>query len=397
MAYSLGLTLYNLSNRRPAGSVGARVPRPAGRVIWLHAPNGESARVMQELARRLVAEDGHPILLTCPDPLPPRDGVIIEIPPADTLAEVRAFLDHWLPDIAVLAEGELRPALLNLATERRIPLLMVAARKPYLLRERDGWYPGLMRGLLAQFQHVLAVDEPSARGFRKAGATANAVEVAGRMEEESAVLPCLEAERDALARQLATRPVWLAAALDEAEEAAIIAAHRAALRLAHRLLLIIVPQDATRAATLATRIETDEGWTVAQRNHDEEPDAETEVFIADAQEFGLWYRLAPITFMGGSLYGSGCNRDPLEPAALGSAIVYGPRPGSYGSTFGRLGAARAARAIGTQSDLAEALGDLLSPDRAARLAQAAWTVASDGAEVTEKVIHLIRHQLGEDG
>jgi 3-deoxy-D-manno-octulosonic-acid transferase len=80
----------------------------------------------------------------------------------------------------------------------------------------------------------------------------------------------------------------------------------------------------------------------------------------------------------------------LEPAALGSAILYGPRPGAYGATFGRLGAARAARAVGSATDLAEALGDLLSPDRAARLAQAAWAVASDGAEVTERVVGMIR-------
>ena len=138
-----------------------------------------------------------------------------------------------------------------------------------------------------------------------------------------------------------------------------------------------------------------EDWQVARRAQDEEPEPETEVYIADnAQEFGLWYRLAPITFMGGSLSGQGCIRDPLEPAALGSAILYGPRPGLFGTTFGRLGAARAARAVGSPTDLAE--GDLLSPDRAARLAQAAWAVTSDGAEVTDKVHALIRNIMDGD-
>ena len=61
--------------------------------------------------------------------------------------------------------------------------------------------------------------------------------------------------------------------------------------------------------------------------------------------------------------------------------------------FGRLGAARAARAVGSATDLGEALGDLLSPDRAARLAQAAWAVASDGAEVTDRVMDLIRRTM----
>lgn len=397
MAYSLGLTLYNLSGRRELAALSDRPPRPAGRLVWLHAPSAEPARALLELARRLVEEDGLPVLLTCPDPLAPRPGLVIQPPPPDTPAEAQAFLNHWRPEIAVFSEGELRPALLHEAVERKLPLLMVGGRSPCFSKQRDGWYPGLMRGLLGHFRAVLTLDEPSARAFRKAGATLSAVEVTGKLEEESAALPYLEAERDSLARLLATRPVWLAAALPEGEEAAIIAAHRAGLRLAHRLLLIVVPQDASRAEHLARRMEHEEGWTVALRSEEQEPDSETEVYIADSQgELGLWYRLAPITFLGGSLAGNGCLRDPLEPAALGSAILYGPRPGPFGTTFGRLGAARAARAVGSATDLAEALGDLLSPDRAARLAQAAWAVASDGAEVTERVVDMIRRVMDGD-
>lgn len=391
MAYSLGLTLYNLANRREAPTAAEWPERPAGRLAWLHAPGAEAARSMMELARRLQEDDGIAVLVTCGDPLARRRGILTGYPPVDAPADARAFLEHWKPEIAVFAEGELRPALLHEALDRKIPLMMVGARVPSFLRERDGWYPGLMRGLLAEFKVILAVDETSARAFRKAGATSSAVEVAGRLEEESAALPCLEAERDALARQFATRPVWLAASLPEAEESAVISAHRAALRLAHRLLLIVVPQDGARSTALADRMRQEEGWTVALRAEDEEPDSETEVYITDGDgEFGLWYRLAPITFLGGSLAGTGCLRDPLEPAALGSAILYGPRPGIFGATFGRLGAARAARAVGSATDLAEALGDLLSPDRAARLAQAAWLVASDGAEATDRCLQILR-------
>jgi 3-deoxy-D-manno-octulosonic-acid transferase len=92
-----------------------------------------------------------------------------------------------------------------------------------------------------------------------------------------------------------------------------------------------------------------------------------------------------------------CNNNPLEPAALGSAILYGPRAGQHGVAFGRLGAARAARAIGSAADLAEALAELLSPDRAARLAQAAWTVTSDGAEATDQAMQVIRRLMDGEG
>jgi 3-deoxy-D-manno-octulosonic-acid transferase len=392
MALSFGRTLYNLTGRRAVGVDLARPARPAGDLIWLHAAEVGCARGLRQLALRLVEELGVTVLLTCPEAVPLTADMLHQPPPPDTPTEARAFLAHWAPALAIIAEGEVRPALMLEAAERRLPMIMVDARAPYLLKAREGWYPGLMRQALQSVRQVLAVDETAGRAFRRAGAPE--VAVAGRMEEPSAALPYHEPERAMLAALMATRPVWLAVDVPAAEEAAVIAAHRSALRLAHRLLLILVPQDAGRAAELAAAMEAAEGWTVALRALDQEPDAETEVYIPDsAAEYGLWYRLAPLSYMGGSLLGEGCARNPMEPAALGSAIIYGPRPGGYGSVFGRLGAAQAARAVGSAGDLGDALSDLLAPDRAARLAQAAWTLASDGVEVTDRVVEFARSVL----
>lgn len=390
---AIGLKLYTLTARSAGAEALPRPPRPAGRLIWLHVPEGLPGRGMVELARRIRDEDGHPVLMTAAEGASLPDGVIHQPAPPDSPAALRAFLDHWRPDALVMCGGEIRPALIHEAGLRTLPLMLVEAEAPHLPPGREGWYPGLMRRALAALGEVSAVNETAARALRKAGAT---VRVSGRMEEPSAALPYNEAEREALARQLATRPVWLAAHLPEAEEAAVIEAHRACLRLAHRLLLIVVPQDPARATALAETVERDEGWITARRVLEEEPEADVELFIADAAEMGLWYRLAPITFLGGSLAGHGCIADPMEAAALGSSLIHGPRPGGHGATFGRLGAARATRSVASAADLAEAVAELLSPDRAARLAQAAWGVASDGVEATERALAAIRRMLGEE-
>lgn len=395
MAYSLGLTLYNLTARRNTGLPPARPARPLGRLIWLHAPQADRASMVQ-LARRLIAESNHAVLLTCANAPPPMPGVMLQPPPGDTPPEARAFLNHWKPDIILMAGGELRPALLHDAQLRAIPVILVNARAPHILAERDGWYPGLTRASLRCFSEIWARDANAAHACRAAGASADRLSITGGLEEGSHALPCTEAERADLARLFGTRPVWLASDLPQAEEAAVIAAHRAVLRLAHRLLLIVVPEDAGRAADLAQSLEQTEGWQVARRSAEQQPGPETEVYIADvATEYGLWYRLAPITYLGGSLVGTGCQRDPLAAAALGSAIIHGPRPGEFADAFAQLGAARATRAVASAADLAEAVGDLLSPDRTARLAQAAWGVTSDGVEVTDRVLALIRKMLGD--
>jgi 3-deoxy-D-manno-octulosonic-acid transferase len=393
MALKLGLTLYSLGQRREAGTEMPRPKRPAGLLAWVNAPSALVARGALQLAQRLVQEDAVNVLLTCPDPLPDLAGVTVTPPPPDTPAEAKAFLDHWHPEVGIFCEGELRPALITEAATRRLPLLMADARSPRLPRDRDGWFPGLIRGALQSFAQIGALDDTAARAFRRAGAPAEIITVTGRLEEPSTVLPANEAERAALTQRFAARPVWFAASLPEAEEDAVLTAHRATLRLAHRLLLIILPETAARAEAISARAEA-EGWAVAHRALDQEPEAETEVFLVDnPAEIGLWYRLAPVSFLGGSLSGTGSLRNPMEAAALGSAILHGPRTGAHGPAFGRLGAARAARAVASSRDLSDAVGDLLAPDRTARLAQAAWAVASEGAEATEALLARIRRLM----
>ncbi|MGP3696823.1 3-deoxy-D-manno-octulosonic acid transferase [Rhodobacter sp. NSM] len=386
MANAFGLSLGTALRRDPAeGPV--RPQRPLGKLVWLHAPSRESARPMAELGRRIILDEGFPVLLTTHAQVGSGGILMVQPPPPDTQAAVADFLDHWKPDAAFMAEGELRPRLIHAAFDRDIPLALVDGIAPRILPGRETWWPGQMRNLLSRFRHVFTVNETAARAFRKAGSSTQVTQVAGRLEEGTLALPCTEAERAALARLLATRQVWLAAGLPEEEEAAIIAAHHAALKLAHRMLLIAVPQEAERAGPLADRFEA-EGWKVARRSADEEPDAETEVFVADGMaELGLWYRLAPVTWLGGSL-GAGCILDPLEAASLGSALIHGPRPGIHGVTFARIAAARASMPVSSSRELAEALADLLAPDRVARLAHAGWAVVSEGTEVTDRMVAL---------
>jgi 3-deoxy-D-manno-octulosonic-acid transferase len=347
-----------------------------------------------ELARRVSLEDGHSVLLSAPAPASDVFGRLSADPPVESPAAARAFLAHWRPDLILMTEGELRPILLHEAALRGIPMILADGSAPYLAGNRRGLWPGLYRECLDHFRQILAVDEVAARALRKRGADVSRLRVEGRMEVGSSALPCNEAERAALVRQFQTRPVWLAASVPEVEDAAVIAAHRSALRLAHRLLLILVPDQPERGEALARHMHDTEGWTVARRSADEEPDEETEVFLADAPaEMGLWYRLAPITFLGGTLAGAGSERDPNEAAALGSAMLHGPRHGTWSDTFQRLAESRATRPVSSPADLAEGLAELLSPDRVARLAQAAWAVSSSGADVTDRVVLLVRDLL----
>ncbi|SPH23817.1 3-deoxy-D-manno-octulosonic acid transferase [Defluviimonas aquaemixtae] len=403
MGRSLALALYMTAAARGGpGPEPARPPRPEGRLVWLHAGADSTSASVAQLAQRLVQEDATLSLLISAEDAPPHlkgfpGGARADLLPPDRLACLRPFLDHWCPDLLILVGASLPPALIVECHDRAIPLVLADFQMTAAAASAWRWRRGMARSLLGRFRRILARESDSAERLRRMAGRNVAVETAGRIEETTEPLHANEAERASLAELLHARPVWLAAACPEAEEEVVLAAQAHAMRFAHRLLLILVPTDPGRAGPLAERVAR-ENWLVALRAREEEPEAAVQVFIAEGMaELGLWYRLAPVTYMGGTLTQRGAGRNPFEPAALGSAILHGPHPGPYPSAYARLAAAGATRQVESAAQLATAVADLIAPDKAATLAHNAWAISSGGAEVAEHVVEVILDTLGSGG
>ena len=150
-----------------------------------------------------------------------------------------------------------------------------------------------------------------------------------------------------------------------------------------------MPDQPAQGPEIAARLAA-EGWDVALRSRDEEPSEGDQIYIADTEgELGLWYRLAPLSYMGGTLSGRGTPRHPYEAAALGSAILHGPKTLDFAPAYARLGQAEAARLLRGSPQLATGIGELLAPDRAAEMAHNAWQLTSSGAGVTDRVVDYL--------
>ncbi|MCB1338314.1 MAG: 3-deoxy-D-manno-octulosonic acid transferase [Maritimibacter sp.] len=388
-----------------AGAGGGKGLRPEGALAWIHVSNSAESLGVPELIERLRdARDDVAVLVTTAerdtdDLLASRlpGDTIVEPVPASTTVDVARFLERWRPDVCVWADNRFDPTLIAAADEAGVPLFLVDARVP----GRTGWrwLPGMRRALLRRFDFVIAVDAAAAEGLAGLGVPADRIEACGFLQEGTAPLPCSSAERDSVAEVLAARPVWLAAGVSGAEVGIVIDAHRQAMRRAHRLLLIVAPQDPGDGPALATRLD-EEGWVTALRSQDDEPGPEVEVFVADVpDELGLWYRLSPIALMGGSLAGTGKDRvqNPYEAAALGSAVLYGPHLGLWRESFERLRSVGAARAVSDVESLTRAVEFLLAPDVVAKMATAAWEVTTSGAEATDRAVALVLDALDTRG
>jgi 3-deoxy-D-manno-octulosonic-acid transferase len=209
-------------------------------------------------------------------------------------------------------------------------------------------------------------------------------------------LPCQDSDLSDLSRSLGGRPVWMACAVQEQEIAAVLSAHRQAERLSHRLLLILHVAAPELASASETIIDED-GLRLVNWSSGGEPDDATQVLLVpESHDLGLFFRLAPVTFMGSSLVQGNTGRNPFEAAALGSAVLYGPHVRQYMPFYSRLAQAGAARIVKDAETLGAAVTRLIAPDQAAAMAHAGWDVVSEGADLTDRVIDLVHAALDGD-
>ncbi len=310
MARALPLSAYLALHRGSAGVADIpAVPRPSGVLILVHCPDPARIAVVTSVAQRLLAEgDRLTLLVTCADipaNTPALPQMILQPVPPEKRAAVRVFLDHWRPDLLVWLHGDLRPLLLAATETPAFPRLLADIAADHVTLTEGNWMPGVTGAVLDLFDCALVHDHAAAARLRKLGMPADRIEVTGPLEPDPPVLPCNEAERRDLAQLVGPRPVWLAADLPLSEVDAVITAHRMASRRAHRLLLLIVPADPGQGPEIVNRLR-DDGLAVACRASGDEPDEPVQVYLADnREEMGLWYRLSPITYLGGTLTGTG--------------------------------------------------------------------------------------------
>lgn len=358
----------------------AVLPRPAGKLIWLHAASvGETVSLLPLL--RALPEHNNVIFTTgtvtsarlLDERLPalglaPR--VLHQFAPLDVPHWVRRFLDHWRPDAVVFVESEIWPNMLAQCTRRRLPLVLVQGRmSPRSLR---AWQrvPGFARRLIGSFDRIYAQSEADAARFRLLGG--GAVSAPGNLKFHADPLPHDPAALAALQAGLAGRPLWLAASTHKGEEEAIARIHRQLAPAFPGLLTIIVPRHPGRGAELAVQLRAPD-LAVRRRSLGEPPPAEG-IWLADTLgELGLFYRLSPIAFIGKSLgNGAAGGQNPLEPAMLGCAIATGPATGNFTDAVALLRDAGALTVTASEAGLAAWVAGLLrDPCRISAFGQAA--------------------------
>ena len=304
--------------------------------------------------------------------------------PVDLPRWITRFLDHWHPDLALWVESELWPNLVLETQARGVPMVLLNGRLSARSYVRWQWLPGLIRPVLGAFALCLAQDHKQAERLRSLGA--GKIAVAGDLKAAADALPVDALQLENLRQQIGRRPVWLAASTHAGEEEIIADVHRELTLIRPDLLTIIVPRHPGRGDLIA-RMLTDRGLRPARRRHGEPITGWTDIYLADTMgELGLFYAVAGIAFVGGSLVAKG-GHNPFEAARLDCAVLHGPDVGNCAGMAAELDAAGAAETVSNAGELAAAVSALLAdPHLRAERAAAGRRVATAGVGVLDVVL-----------
>jgi len=374
----------------------AGMARPQGKLVWVHgASNGECLAALPLI--EALAAKGVAVLMTSgtvtsaelmEERLPP--GAIHQFVPIDTPRATQRFFDHWRPDVGLFVDSDLWPNLILGAQGRGVKLALVNARMSQRSFEGWRWAKKSAAAILSAFDVCLAQDEEIADRFRKLGAPD--VRVVGSLKEDAPPLPFDPARLAELKAAIGTRPVLLAAQTHPGEDETILPAHDTLRRTHPELLTILVPRHPVRGPDIAMLCDTRKA---ARRALGEKIEPDTEVYIADTLgELGLFYRLTPFCFVGGTLIPAG-GHNPLEPARLHCAVMAGPHTHNSASAYAAIFSGQGLGLVHSSTEIAALAGRQIDhPDEAKALGDAAARGAASLGGAVAKTIAVVDAMLG---
>jgi 3-deoxy-D-manno-octulosonic-acid transferase len=375
----------------------SRDVRPSGPLVWIHGASVGEVLAAASLIERLRALNLR-ILLTSGTVtsaaivarrFPP--DVIHQYVPYDSPRFVARFLDHWRPSLALFIESDLWPNLILSSAARRLPMVLINGRMSPRSFPRWRRASATISALLSRFDICLAQSRVDAERFAALGS--GNVMTTGNLKLDVPAPPADPNKLDRLLLATRGRPVIVAASTHPGEDEILLAAYRSLTGFFPGLLTVIAPRHPDRGSAIARLVAT-AGLSAAQRSREELPTASTDVYVADTLgELGVFYRLAPIVFMGGSLVPHG-GQNPIEAVKLGAAVVHGPHVFNFTDVYEALDSAGGARRADNVEMLVKQLGQLLAdPDARDMVAAAGARVVDELGGALERTLAALEPYL----
>jgi 3-deoxy-D-manno-octulosonic-acid transferase len=309
------------------------------------------------------------------------------------------------PKAIVLVEAEIWPNFLWRAKRIGIPVLLANARLSDRSYPRYKRFAFLFQPLFASLAGVGCQNEADAERLRSVGCRPEVVQVVGNLKFDAAKLDEQRSlDVPAMLRQLgvpADAQILVAGSTHDGEEI-ILAEMTKRLRAKFpKLFLVLVPRHFERCREIGQKLaarDVNFFWRSEFSKKTGVPVGELECLLVNTTgELRFFYEHATVVFVGKSLTAIG-GQNPIEPGALGKAMVFGPNMQNFADATRSFVAQNGAVQVADATALESAVADLLADEaRRAELGRNALKVVAENHGALDRTVEMILAQLRERG
>ena len=300
--------------------------------------------------------------------------------PFDFSFSVRRFLDHHRPRVFATMETEIWPNATRISKSHGVKLLLANGRLSDRSFPRYRFFSPLVRRVLRLYDRILAREDLDRDRFAAIGAPRAIVETSGnvKFDYEPDEMPLAIAPQ--LIALIANRPVFILGSTLEGEDEMLIR------EITSEMFVIIAPRRPERFDVVASLLASTKfirrsvipsvtegsggvGGSIAppttQIPHSARDDRPNILLLDTIGELARIFRYASVAFVGGSLVDAG-GHNPIEPAAGGVPVCFGPSMSNFREIASKLLDDHAAKQVDSASEAFAFARRMIADDDARR-------------------------------
>ncbi len=250
--------------------------------------------------------------------------------PYDLLGSISRFLNAFKPKILIVVETEIWPNLYAKCHQRNIPVIMINARLSDKSMKSYRKVKGLVEETLSYVKVIAVRSLIDADRFSKLRADSRLIEKIGNIKYDLKIDQTQVDKGDDYKNVIKQRPVLVAASTHHGEDKKILFAYKTLIEQFPDLLLVLVPRHPERFDDVYDDCleQLPDDLNVIKRSdfkqHPKSFKSQIHVIVGDSMgEMQMWYSLADLVFIGGSLVKTG-GHNPLEATIFGVPVFSGP-------------------------------------------------------------------------
>ncbi|MBP8257024.1 MAG: 3-deoxy-D-manno-octulosonic acid transferase [Opitutaceae bacterium] len=360
--------------------------------IWIQAVSVGELLAIGPLLERLAGERSLEIVLTTTtstgfklaEERYGRLAVAVGYFPIDVCFFSARAWRHLEPDVAVLVEGEWWPEYFAQARRRGVPVYSINGRLSDRSHRRMQRLKPVIQSLFGHVGQILAGSEEDRERFCDVGFRPDQVTTTGNLKLDFTLPSASPEETEALRSSLGFPRgdiVLLGSSTWPGEEHALIDALKGMRAKGVPCRLLLVPRHAERRGEIIPDLERS-GFKFHVRSRGP-CDGEVDIHFADTTgELRRLTTVADLVFVGKSLPPNNEGQTPVEAAAMGKPLLFGPGMSNFRPIARELVKCNAARVVANSTELVTAAfglaGDVRRREEMAEAARR-WHRANLGA------------------